>query len=200
MEPTREPAHPIHSGSKARYQQRAQAKYSAHHNRAISPWAIITTTCDFDSCLRPACMTVLEPVKIEYPAGQCVYCGEPSRGYDHLMPRPWTGEAHRKHVAIVPCCAHCNSTINDTLAISVGDRRSVCHKRLSKRNRKLIQTPEYSPGDLRKLGYVLREATKAQINKKRLLEARLMWPPDPNYDRRAFEKTGLEFAEERGLI
>jgi len=144
-------------------------------------------------------MTVLEPVKLAYAPGQCVYCGEPSSGYDHLMPRAWTGEQQRKQIALVPCCAHCNSVINDSWSVSVSERRRVCHERLRKRNRTLLQSPDLKPWEYTELGYVLRQSARAHATKKARLLARLNWPLDPDYDRRAFDRSGIPFAEERGL-
>lgn len=194
-------AHPAWWGRKVEYQRRAQEQYLLkHENILFSPWAWVSTTCGVEMCMNVDCMIVHKPVRIAYPPGLCVYCGDPSRSMDHLLPRAWTGGTHRSSVAIVPACMNCNSTASDTFVFNIHERRKFIHSRLRKRHARLLSSPDRTPSELRSLGHILRESAKAHMAKKEHLLRRLSWPDDPHFDRRAFERSGIENAEELGLI
>lgn len=193
--------HPSHKGSPQTYQRAALAKYSAHRDEMLSPWCYVTTGCKTDMCLRVDCMNVHHPQSIAYPAGICVYCGDPSGSRDHLLPRAWTGGgAYRNIVATIPACADCNSRINDTLAVSVTERRAVAHDSIRRKYRGILANRDRTEREIAEYGHAMQSVIRKNINKRAWVRGRLDWPTDPNYDVRAFERTGIENPESLGLL
>jgi hypothetical protein len=186
-------------GSPRMYQIAAVKSYEAHHERSLLPWAFITTNCDLPMCLAPACMTVHKPRRIEYPREICIYCGMAATDRDHLLPRPATGDALRSFVLTVPSCGPCNRAIGDYPLAHVGQRRKVAQKALWRKNKGLLDRPEKSLADLSGMGYALRSVAIKNNEKARVIRARLLWPEDPDYDVRAFQKSGIEDPAVLGL-
>ncbi|WP_123391354.1 HNH endonuclease [Nocardioides aurantiacus] len=187
-------------GARGLYQRAALAKYASTTGRDVSIWAYVTTACDLDDCLDVECMFVHAPTHIDYPSRICVYCGDPSGTRDHLVPRAWSNGAARLFVAVVPACSDCNGRINDSWAVSVSERRKVAHASLRKKYRDLLTEKPWRQEDLDELGHALREHVIKGQHKREWVKARLAWPIDPEYDLRAFQRTGIEDPAERGLI
>lgn len=157
------------------------------------PWIYVTPTCETKMCLRAEHIRSFTARRIAYPAGVCVYCGLPGYTLDHLLPVTLTGEAVRKFVAVVPACHECNSGIGDRCGYRISERREEAHRLLRKRHRKTLElSRQWGPKDLAELGPILRAHIKGALIKREVLMERLAWPHDPEYDRRAFEKTGFD--------
>jgi len=186
-------------GAARRYQNRA-ADELAKVGREPAPWAWITTTCGDDQCIEPDHLRVYAPMHLAYPYGVCIYCGRHAGTRDHLLPRPWTGDAKRHFVATVPACGTCNSVLSDTLTWSVTERRAICHARLRKHFRKTLASLERTTAELAEFGPMLREYLIDSMVKKREVERMLRFPEDPFYDLRALEKSGLENPYATGLL
>lgn len=178
-------------GNPRQYQIEAQRLWTIHNDRGLFPWAWITTDCELDQCLDPSCMTVHSPVKIKYRSHVCIYCGEGCDGVDHLLPEPWTGKAARHLVAVVPACANCNARINDFPSPNVSARRKRAQLSLERNNKMLLLRPERTAEDMKGLGHAMRSVVKKNNIKAARVKARLGWPLDPYYDRRAFQKSGI---------
>lgn len=186
-------------GNPRQYQPEAQRLWALDHDRAVQPWSWITTTCEVDQCLDTECMVIHAPVRIDYPIGTCVYCGEGCVGVDHLLPAPWTGGAKRHMVAVVPACGNCNARINDYPSPNVAKRRIRAQLSLERKNRRLLARPIKSPAELRGLGHAMRSVAIANNEKTERVRARLAWPLDPHYDLRAFQRSGIDDPESLGL-
>lgn len=194
------PGHPKWPGSRNQYQRRAQDEWLNHHPECVYlPWAWVSTSCGVDMCMNVDCMEIHRPVKIAYPPGVCVYCGDPAGTMDHLLPRTWTSTSARRSVAVVPACAQCNSTLSDIFEPSVYKRREYVQARYAKRWAKRLAVADPTKEDLARMGYVLRDAAIRGIAQRERLRLRLAWPEDPFYDKRAFEKSGIEDPETLGV-
>ena len=203
MKATRIPAHGDKSsrwhGNPRQYQLEAQRVWAIERDQSVLPWSWITTDCEVDQCLIPACMRIHAPVRIGYRRDVCTYCGEGCGGVDHLLPEPWTGPAARHMVAVVPSCANCNSRINDHPSPSVSVRRRVAQLSIERKNKHLLLRPHKTHSELMKLGYAMRTVAEKNNIKAARVRARLAWPGDPFYDLRAFQKAGIEDPESLGL-
>jgi hypothetical protein len=186
-------------GNPRQYQLEAQRLWALDNDRGLLPWSWVTTICGVDCCLEPPCMVIHSPVRIDYPRGTCVYCGEGCSGVDHLLPEPWTGDALRHLVAVVPACGNCNSRIGDYPSPNVGDRRRRAQFSIERNNRFLLLRPVKTEAELAELGYAMRTVAEANNAKAERVRARLAWPADPHYDLRAFQKSGIEDPESLGL-
>ena len=82
----------------------------------------------------------------------------------------------------------------------VSERREEAHKHLRKRYRRLLAVKEWTKKDLAALGPNLRKRIRQHNEQRRVVLHRLEWPFDPEYDRRAFEKSGITDPYEQGLI
>lgn len=187
-------------GHPRKYQAAAQEVYIAEHRRVVLPWSWITLSCDEPMCLNVECMTLHESQKIHYPAGVCVYCGDPAGQRDHLIPMPLSGAALRLRVLTVPSCANCNNRINDFPSFCVTERRERAHASIHKNNRALLERPIKNAAEMRELGPSLRSVAVKNNRKAEWLKGRLSWPDDPYYDLRAFQRSGIEDPVALGLV
>lgn len=180
-------------GHPSGYQAAAQRAFAIHYDRSIAPWSWVTTECEFSGdCLEPTCMTVRKPRWIKYPAGVCVYCGNPAGSRDHLLPKNITGLALRGSVPVVPACGNCNSRINDYPSASVAERRRKAQVSIERSNRRLLLSPHKTNRDLMELGPTLRSVAIRNNHKRESIRLRLAWPEDPYYDLRAFQLSGVD--------
>lgn len=182
------------------YQEAAQRSYALDSGRMVLPWSWITTSCDLPMCLSWECMTVHAPTVIQYPAGVCVYCGDPAGTKDHLLPGSLTGPTLRRLVAVVPACADCNSRINDYPSPSVTERRHRAQASIRRKYAGLLTVPDKTPDDLKLLGPGLRSVAVKNNNLRRAVRLRLEWPDDPYYDLRAFQRSGIDDPYALGLV
>lgn len=186
-------------GNPRQYQLEAQRLWALDYDRGLRPWSWLTTLCEVSYCLDTACMVVHAPVRIGYPGGTCVYCGEGCDGVDHLLPEPWTGGALRHLVAVVPACGNCNNRIGDHPSPSVAERRCRAQLSIERNNKHLLLRPVKTEAEMAELGHAMRSVVEANNQKAERVRARLAWPPDPFYDLRAFQKSGVEDPESLGL-
>jgi|LakMenE18May11ns_1017448.scaffolds.fasta_scaffold9922471_1 hypothetical protein len=122
----------------------------------------------------------------DYPADDCVYCGETADTQDHLLPRGYTGEAERKIVPVVPACRECNSTLNDIYMPDVIERRNYLHNKYRSKYRKFLTKVIWGPSDLEQFGPQIRTAIDRGMNQHYRILSRLAWPEDPTYDYKAW--------------
>lgn len=157
------------------------------------PWIYVVPVCDTPMCLQRLHLRYFHAKRIAYPDYVCVYCGMPGYTKDHLLPVSMTGEALRKFVAVVPACLECNSGIGSRIGHHILERRAEAHRLIEKKNRKYLDIKQlWTAEKLAELGPNLRAAVKAGLDRAEVTLARLAWPHDPGYDRRAFEKSGFD--------
>lgn len=112
---------------------------------------------------------------------------------DHLLPVSMTGEAQRKFVAVVPSCKECNCAIGDRIGHRITERREEAHRHIRRKYRKALEAGKrWTRAELAELGPNLRAAVGRLLLQDEVVRQRLAWPWDPDYDRRAFEKSGFE--------
>lgn len=157
------------------------------------PWIYVSPLCGTKLCLERSHIRAFRARRIAYPDGVCTYCGMPGYTKDHLLPVTLTGEAARKFVAVVPACSECNNAINDRGGSRIHERRELAHTYLKKRYRRLLATGKrWTPTELAELGPNLRSKVKESLTRAEVARHRIEWPWDPEYDKRAFEKSGFE--------
>lgn len=178
-------------GRPSEYQIEAKWVIEDRLDRSL-PWWYAVPRCGTKMCLTDMHLNVHRAQKIAYPAGVCTYCGMPGFTKDHLLPVTVTGKAVRKFVAVVPACGECNSAIGDRVGHRITERREEAHERLRKKNRRLLESPIWSEQRLVELGPNLGTHIRQSMDRRQILISRLSWPSDPDYDRRAFEKSGID--------
>lgn len=175
-------------------------EYQAHakmvledHSAVGLPWIHVVPECGTKLCIQELHLRVYRAKRIAYPEYVCVYCGLSGYTKDHLLPVTVTGEAVRRFVAVVPACQQCNSAIGDRCSYRISERREEAHRHIEQRYRKLlIAKKQWTPDELRQLGPNLRSKVENSLARAEVVEARLAWPDDPEYDRRAMEKSGFD--------
>lgn len=184
-------------GDAASYQEMAlRVHVDIEARESVLPWVWFASTCGTSQCLRYGHFFGTAPRKIAYPALLCIYCGRPGGTKDHLLPRNITGEYQRRFVATVPACTACNSMLGDFSDYRITARRKDVHDKIRYKHRNVL-TPV---ADYRPLEGYLRSYVKTAGAKKAQIEAVLMWPEDPFFDLRAFQKSGIEDPYALGLI
>lgn len=191
-----------YEGREDRYQDVALAHLiEAGVVRNPLPWTWISTVCPTRFCLKVPHLRAESPVRINYPPGVCIYCGMPGTTRDHLIPRAWTGDGgQRNYVATVPACPECNGFIGADCGFSVSERRAKAHKRIERRYRGVMRTADYDRHELAEFGLSLRSHIQRAMQEKATTIGRLAWPEDPNYDLRAFQKSGIDDPAALGVL
>jgi hypothetical protein len=64
----------------------------------------------------------------------------------------------------------------------------------------VLAMPDWTREQLSELGWTLKSVVDRGMNEKRLVEARLAWPEDRDYDLRAMQLSGIENPYDIGLI
>lgn len=188
-----QPCRPF-DGHPSQYQAHAVIAAQQRLGRAL-PWIIAEPVCHTPLCLTDAHLALHIPRRIAYPTGVCIYCGMPADTKDHLLPRTITGDALRKFVAVVPACKPCNSSIGDRVGHRVSHRREAAHHHIRQSSARYLELAKrWPPEELAEVGPNLRSRIQAGIRRGEVAEARLAWPEDPGYDRRAFERSGFDDA------
>lgn len=193
------PKSPRWRGNPRQYQIEAQRKFAIERERGVLPWSWVSTNCDVEQCLDVDCMTLRTATKIAYPTNICTYCGEPGWTRDHLLPEPMTGGTLRHLVAVVPACGGCNSRIGDLPSANVAERRQVSQLRIEQKHKRLLLVPQKTDAELLELSHTMRSVAVKNNIKRLRIKAQLGWPIDPNYDLRAFTRSGIEDPESLGL-
>lgn len=147
------------------------------------PGYSIQPSCGYESCIDH--VDLVPPIRPAYPAGVCVYCGFPATTRDHVLPKSWTGLAERTRVVTVPACVECNSSINDSFAPTIAERRRIAHASIRRRYSRYFSVVMVGASDLALMGYAMRSAAVARMNTHVAVMGRLAWPLDPLYDVRA---------------
>lgn len=189
----------VADGNLKRYQEQARLVFEVTGDVDLQPHAWIRAVCG-NACLNPQHLIAHQPVHIAYPPGVCVYCGFPAGTKDHLVPRTWTGDTRRSAVAVVPACGECNSRIGTDGSASITERRAIAHAGIRKAKRAVLSAPEWSAEELAELGPSLRQHVEAKQATRRATLARFMWPEDPFYDLRAWQKSGVDDPVALGII
>lgn len=178
-------------GRPSEWQSEAKTVVMDRLDRSL-PWVHFVADCGTKLCLTDDHLRFFRAQRIQYPTGVCVYCGMPGFTKDHLLPVTATGEAQRKFVAVVPACGECNYGLGDRCGHRVTERREEAHRLIRKKHAKVLNTPPWSPKALAELGPNLRTHIERSISQREVVLERLAWPWDPEYDRRAFEKSGFD--------
>lgn len=171
------------------YQLQARESVQGFTGEHVPPLHRFAWTCETNWCLTVEHLEEHQPKRLNYPSNVCIYCGLPGYTKDHLVPRPWSGDAERKFVATVPACGECNSMIGDTVAPTIRERREIAHQRIERKYRKFLNMPEH---DLSEYGPSLRAFLEQSLRTRDYIRERLAWPSDPFYDARALETSDLE--------
>jgi 5-methylcytosine-specific restriction endonuclease McrA len=157
------------------------------------PWVYIVPDCGTKVCLQELHLRMMRAQRIQYPDFVCAYCGMPAYTRDHLLPVTMTGQAARKFVAVVPACGECNFAIGDRVGHRITERREEAHRHIERKHRKTLELGKrWSQKELAELGPNLRGHIESSLAKRDVLLARLAWPHDPEYDKRAFQKSGFD--------
>lgn len=104
----------------------------------------------------------------------CIYCGDTSSHEDHMVPRPWSGDALRPHVPTVPSCAECNGLIGDTPIFTVAGRAEHIAEVFRRRHCKPLAIIDHDEEYFQDMMPRFRKRMKAQQEARQLLRHRLM--------------------------
>jgi hypothetical protein len=107
----------------------------------------------------------------------CTYCGCPADTLDHVDPRIHAG-TKRKGISfsrdlVVPCCKDCNSTLSSLAYYTIGARAGYLHRTLSKRWKKALRGPSWTPEEMDELGYTLRSHVEQKMKLREIYRTAL---------------------------
>lgn len=118
----------------------------------------------------------------------CYYCGEVATTLDHAVPKSmledlrilgdpevYAALVHRNRVMVVDACRDCNSRLSNSYSQTLSDRRELLRFRLRKAYVKLLSMPDWSDGDLGRMGRNLLEYVAARQVKRDRIRKRLTY-------------------------
>lgn len=118
----------------------------------------------------------------------CYYCGRPADSVDHVIPQvlirqleilgdteTWQQLYKRHKVKVVPSCKDCNHVLGPKYFSTLAERKAYVKKRLRQRKRNILQTPDWSDGELKELGPELRGYVEHVIALREETKLRLRW-------------------------
>lgn len=186
-------------GSEGAYQTEAYEELTLVGNQP-SHWAWISSICDTHNCLNPAHIVAHEAIQLAYPIGVCIYCGCKAETKDHILPRGYTGETHRRFTAIVPCCRWCNSALGAIMTWSITERREIVHEKIRRKNKKYMKTKDFTKRELAEFGPGMRAEIDRALRRKEQVIEMLEWPGSDDFDLRALELSGIPDGFAVGLV
>ena len=114
---------------------------------------------------------------------RCIYCGEPSDVFDHLVPICFLESKDRKsggkYLRAESCC-ECNLIISSRFFDSLDDRVGHVSDKLRSINSKL-KVGSWTVNELSNMGHSLRSHVKQQIVLKDRSNRRAVWSFTPDY-------------------
>ena len=118
----------------------------------------------------------------------CYYCGIVADSTDHVIPRATIKTLqtlddksikqllqHPNRVTTVDACCECNSLLGASYQNTLAERKSELKKRLRRKYKKVLQTPDWTDEELSKLGYTLQTYITHCLYLKEILKKRLKW-------------------------
>lgn len=117
---------------------------------------------------------------IEFQTDCCVYCGEIATSIDHFIPKAFRlaiedlGLVNNR--LLVPACRECNSTAGSQIFHSLKEKREYIHFCYRRKYRSLLESEDWTEGELNELGHTLRSSVKASQQAKMIIRRRLKWP------------------------
>ena len=188
-----------HQGSAGTYQD-AGASRLVKSGTMVLPWDSVEPTCGTPLCVEPQHLITVKPRRLRYPSDECIYCGQPANTRDHLIPRTMTGEAWRTVVLTVPACKECNNLLGPAPLVTITERRAFVHAKLRKRYRSALATIELGGADLDEYGPTMRAVIRRGMAEKAIVQYRLAWPTEPDYDARYLTESGIPDPYAIGII
>lgn len=117
---------------------------------------------------------------------QCIYCGEPAHGVDHVWPiircvglelaRPSVRREMKQGLNRVPCCAECNLLAGARPFRLIREKRAFIHALIARKYKRLCTSIIWDEDDLQDIGRNLRSKIVADMNKAIEIRRRLAWP------------------------
>lgn len=105
----------------------------------------------------------------------CVYCGLPAEGWDHVPPISWAAAVERERAPFlkIPACGECNSILVDRPIFEIGARCWEAKKGLRKKYRKVLEIPEWDAAELAEMRPSLARDIRAHLALARIVRGRL---------------------------
>lgn len=100
----------------------------------------------------------------------CIYCGELAQCYDHFPPYSATYSGF-----LLPACNECNALAGTEYPFEFESRARFVRERLEQKYKRVLDTPEWSKGELNKLGRGLKDSVKAWEELRKIVLRRIAW-------------------------
>lgn len=123
-----------------------------------------------------------------YDVARCYYCGEPAGTTDHVVPQSMLealgvlGDGAVNDVLVrfgrrltVPACLECNVVLNNSYQDTLAKRKAELKRRLKRRYKKILRTPDWTDRELSQLGERLQQAVIGAIVKRDVILRRLRY-------------------------
>lgn len=119
--------------------------------------------------------------------GPCKYCGMPADTVDHVVPQSlaekarlsgnpdWASDIVRARIQTVSCCHDCNNALGDRVFPTVQDRKLAIKRRLRRKFKRLLDSPNWTEEELAELDEHLRGFVLRRQRLKIEIRERLRW-------------------------
>ena len=114
----------------------------------------------------------------------CTYCGDPADARDHVIPQVMGFlQSDEYFNLVVPTCTSCNSHAGYNLFATVAERRRFIQKQIAKKHKKLLDTPDWTEGELEEMSWNMRALIEEVMKKKAWLKRRIAYNVEKSSDR-----------------
>lgn len=101
----------------------------------------------------------------------CIYCGFPAEVKDHILPYSHRDNPLAVSKVYAPACAECNGLLLDSLQHKVKDRIAEAKRRLTKKYKKVLSSPNWTIEELSEMSHEFQvRIIKTEYDKKIIKE------------------------------
>lgn len=113
-----------------------------------------------------------------YCAMKCTYCNDPADTLDHVVPHSFARAnaklARRYNRKLcVPACRECNQILGNKKIHTVWDRAGYLAGKYTKRYKKALSMPDWSPQELKEMGKNMRHVVETGLQGKKEINERI---------------------------
>ena len=112
----------------------------------------------------------------------CIYCGEASYCFDHVIPRSYLSVAKRTGTEPgfkVPTCTQCNSILGARIFKNIVERKDFVHQRLMVKLYKYATFIPWGEEELNEMGRNMRSSIEVAMAKRTIARDRLRYAAGP---------------------
>lgn len=139
---------------------------------SVTKGSIVCVHCLYLDVVRYEKQQLADRIEWLRDRGICFYCGEFSSEREHVVPRRSGLPTYT-----VRACGECNSLAGGELFTSILDKLQYVKERRTKKYSAVLRMPEWTPDELKDLGYAIKVRVESSEQARQLVKSQLAWFP-----------------------